>query len=452
MFLFLPLVLILHTAAPQRLKNPVLLVASLFFYAWGEPVYVILMALSIAFNYVIGLQLEARRKHRKRVTLVFGIIVNLMLIGVFKYYGFAVDTFNHLFGASLSKRELALPIGISFYTFQALSYLIDVYRAETPAQRSIVDFATYITMFPQLVAGPIVKYTDIEKKLKNRSVSLVSMGRGIERLTFGLAKKVLLANNLGLLYTQIRSMPQRSVLTAWLGVIAYTLQIYFDFSGYSDMAIGMGKMLGFTFAENFDHPYISKSITEFWRRWHISLSGWFRDYVYIPLGGSRVPPLKHIRNILVVWALTGLWHGASWNFVLWGLYYGILLILEKYLFGDLLKRLPSAVSHAVTLFIVLIGWVIFSNTDFTAMCAYLGTLFGIGACGFADTGFLYLLRSNILLVIIAAVCCMPRLRQTFDRVNHSFRFCSAAAVVLLLIGSVAMLVYGTYNPFLYFRF
>ena len=356
LFLFLPLVMLLQWAAPEPLKNPLLLAASLFFYAWGEPVYIVLMLISVAYNYLAGRQIGGRRDpHRRRVALIGALAVNLGMLGFFKYYGFLVDTLNGLFGLHLANHALPLPIGISFYTFQALSYVIDVYRGKAKPQANLVSFAVYITMFPQLVAGPIVKYTDIERQLTDRRTSLAQCGVGLERVVLGLAKKVLLANNLGMLYDAVCAAGARSVLTAWLGATAYTLQIYFDFSGYSDMAIGMGRMLGFSFDENFDHPYLARSVTEFWRRWHISLSSWFRDYVYIPLGGNRVRPARHILNLLVVWMLTGLWHGASWNFVLWGLYYGALLVLEKYVTGALLKRLPGWAGRACTLILVAVG-------------------------------------------------------------------------------------------------
>ena len=453
LFLFLPLVMLLQWAAPEPLKNPLLLAASLFFYAWGEPVYIVLMLISVAYNYLAGRQIGGRRDpHRRRVALIGALAVNLGMLGFFKYYGFLVDTLNGLFGLHLANHALPLPIGISFYTFQALSYVIDVYRGKAKPQASLVSFAVYITMFPQLVAGPIVKYTDIERQLTDRRTSLAQCGVGLERVVLGLAKKVLLANNLGMLYDAVCAAGARSVLTAWLGAAAYTLQIYFDFSGYSDMAIGMGRMLGFSFDENFDHPYLARSVTEFWRRWHISLSSWFRDYVYIPLGGNRVRPARHILNLLVVWMLTGLWHGASWNFVLWGLYYGALLVLEKYVTGALLKRLPGWAGRACTLILVAVGWVIFSNTDFHAMRAYLGTLFGVGSAGFADGAFLYYLRNNLLLLAASVACCGPVLRTWQLRLagrRPAVALCLCAA---LLLACTAYLVHSSYNPFLYFRF
>jgi len=453
LFIFFPVTLAVYLLVPFRAKNIVLLIASIIFYAWGEPVYVILMLLSILLNYIVGLQFEAassssaRKKH-----LAAGIAVNLMLLGFFKYSGLIVTTFNSIFGTSLLFREPGLPIGISFYTFQALSYVIDAYRGKVKIQHNIIDFATYITMFPQLIAGPIVTYSQIETQLKSRRVSLAQSGAGIERLILGLSKKVILANNLGALYAQIQSMTDRSVMLAWLGAIAYTLQIYFDFSGYSDMAIGMGKMLGFNFPENFDFPYLADSITVFWRKWHMTLSGWFRDYVYIPLGGNRVSVFRHIFNIMIVWMLTGLWHGAGWNFVLWGIYYGILLIIEKYILIPLCSRLPGIVKHIYTLFLVNLGWVLFSNTDFNQMTAYLGDMFGAGTGVFADSAFLYLLKSNIILLILSVTACSPVLRRLLARISRKSSAAAAAICILLFLISVSFLVYGSYNPFLYFRF
>ena len=359
---------------------------------------------------------------------------------------------NVILPLKIEFRSLALPVGISFYTFQALSYVIDVYRKKVKPQENLLNFAVYITMFPQLVAGPIVKYSDIELQLSNRRISRAKFGQGIERLLFGLSKKVLFANNLGLLYETIQASGSRSIMTSWLGIFAYTLQIYFDFSGYSDMAIGMGKMLGFTFPENFNFPYISDSITEFWRRWHMTLSGWFREYVYIPLGGNRVSMPRHILNLLIVWVLTGFWHGAAWNFILWGLYYGILLILEKYIFAPLLKKLPKAARHIYTMLLVMFGWVLFSNTDFGSMRTYVGTLFGIGTKGFLDLAFFYYIRNNLIILIMGVLCATPLIRNYIVRCSRKKPEVTSAVLLLLGILSIAFLVYGTYNPFLYFRF
>ena len=453
LYIFLPLAMLIHLIAPARFKNAALLAFSIYFYAWGEPVYAALMLFSVAYNYLTGLQLGVRAKpYARKAAMAGAVAVNLAVLGFFKYAGFLVDTLNGLLGLRLANPNLPLPIGISFYTFQALSYVIDVYRGKVKPRRSFVDFAAYITMFPQLVAGPIVKYADIEAQLTRRKTSLAQCGQGLERVILGLSKKVLLANNLGLLVDSIGAMPSRSMLSAWLGAFAYALQIYFDFSGYSDMAIGMGRMLGFTVAETFDYPYLASSVTEFWRRWHISLSEWFRDYVYIPLGGNRVRPARHVLNLLAVWMLTGLWHGASWNFVLWGLYYGALLILEKYVTGKALSRLPKRAARAVTLLLVTVGWVIFSHTDFSAMGAYLGNLVGIGCAGFADGAFLYALKSNLVLLILSVLCCGPSLRKWQLKQTGRQPALVILAFAALLVACTAFLVRNTYNPFLYFRF
>ena len=456
LFRFLPAVLILYYIAPRKLRNVILLLFSLFFYAWGEPKYVFLMLFTITMDFFIGKGIdkakkEGNQKKAKRF-LMISILVDLSILGFFKYAGFLVSMINAILPLKIEFRSLALPVGISFYTFQALSYVIDVYRKKVKPQENLLNFAVYITMFPQLVAGPIVKYSDIELQLSNRKISRAKFGQGIERLLFGLSKKVLLANNLGLLYETIQASGSRSIMTSWLGIFAYTLQIYFDFSGYSDMAIGMGKMLGFTFPENFNFPYISDSITEFWRRWHMTLSGWFREYVYIPLGGNRVSKPRHILNLLIVWVLTGFWHGAAWNFILWGLYYGILLILEKYIFAPLLKKLPKAARHIYTMLLVMFGWVLFSNTDFGSMRTYVGTLFGIGTKGFLDLAFFYYIRNNLIILIMGVLCATPLIRNYIVRCSRKKPEVTSAVLLLLGILSIAFLVYGTYNPFLYFRF
>ena len=453
LFIFLPIVLILYYIVPFRFKNFVLLIVSIIFYAWGEPVYVILMVLSIAFNYVAGRQfgILKGKKERKR-QLVISVAVNLILLGFFKYAGLLVSTVGGIFGAEAVWEGLPLPIGISFYTFQALSYVIDVYRGKVHVQKNIIDFGAYITMFPQLIAGPIVRYDQVEKQLKNRKISLEKAGFGMQRFLFGLGKKVLLANNLGLLYSAIQGAGERSMLTAWLGVAAYAFQIYFDFSGYSDMAIGLGKMLGFDFVENFDYPYLSLNITEFWRRWHISLGTWFREYVYIPLGGNRVPVGRHILNLLIVWALTGLWHGASWNFLLWGLYYGVLLILEKYVLIPLFRKVPNFIRHIYTMILVLLGWAIFSNTNFGEMGLYLKNLFGGGVNGFADSAFLYYLKSSLILLILSVFFCAPSFRKVMAYTERKRPVINIVVCVIIFILSVGFLVSGSYNPFLYFRF
>ena len=448
-FSFLPAVLLIYYLSPMRYKNIVLLIASIIFYSWGEPIYVFLMLFSATFNYSMAKDLYNNKKN-----LIFTVIVNLFILSFFKYYGFLIDTVNSLFNSNIEYTSLALPIGISFYTFQGLSYIIDVYRGNIKVQNSLINFTLYLCLFPQLIAGPIVKYKDIELQLNKRSTNLVLIGHGTIRFIMGLGKKVLLANNLGLVYTQIMALSpgESSVVVSWIGIIAYTMQIYFDFSGYSDMAIGLGKMFGFEFMENFNYPYISKSITEFWRRWHISLSTWFKEYLYIPLGGNRVATPRHIFNLLVVWSLTGLWHGASWNFVVWGLYYGVLLILEKYLLSDLIEKLPSWAKHVYTLVIVMIGWVFFSSENLTTALQYIGHMFGIGDSSFSNMTALYYLRTNFVLLLFGGFISTP---LPFSILGD---FCGKRGVIgiLLIFGifilSIGYLVYSSYNPFLYFRF
>ncbi|WP_069988466.1 MBOAT family O-acyltransferase [Massilioclostridium coli] len=458
LFCFLPIVLIVYFIVPKRWKNLVLLLFSLFFYAWGEPVYVILMLLSILFNYVMGLDIAQRnaahRPKKAKASLIFTVVVNLFLLGFFKYAGFLIGTINDLFVVNLPYKELALPIGISFYTFQTLSYIFDVYWKKVEVQRNFIHFSLYVTMFPQLIAGPIVKYTDISVQLENRHVTLTKLGLGAEFFIKGLAKKVLLANNLGQVYTYVQGLEpgSTSILTTWLGIIAYTFQIYFDFSGYSDMAIGLGEMFGFQFMKNFHYPYVSKSITEFWRRWHISLSSWFRDYVYIPLGGNRVSVPRHICNLLIVWGLTGLWHGASWNFVVWGLYYGVLLILEKYVFVELIQRMPTWLNWLCTILLVMIGWVFFSNTSMADAWSYLQNMFDFFHHALWDSTGLYLLQSNFILMAIAALVCGPGIYRVFKHWMQKRPWLAVVINVVLCLACVAYLVYDTYNPFLYFRF
>lgn len=423
----------------------VLLIASLIFYAWGEPVYVVLMVLSILFNYYAGREIE---KEHKKSSLVFAIIINILILGYFKYSGFLIDTINSLFGTSIRNRELALPIGISFYTFQAMSYLIDVYRRNSKAQKEILPFAVYITMFPQLIAGPIVRYEDIEEQLNSRLIKGSDFIKGIPYFVKGLFKKIVLANCIGAIHTEILAMgvDNISAFTAWIGALAYTLQIFNDFSGYSDMAIGLGKMFGFEFPKNFDSPYRSGSVTEFWRRWHISLGTWFREYVYIPLGGNRKGVFRHIINLLIVWALTGLWHGAAWNFVLWGVYYGVLLIFEKYVYSKVQKKLPAIVNILVTLIIVIIGWVFFFSNSFGESVNYLGAMFGANGIGFDNTG-LFLLLNNLVMMIIAWI---PSVTD-FEGVKLP-KVLKWLICVFVFVLTITFLVSESYNPFLYFRF
>ena len=451
LFSFLPAVMILYYLLPVRFRNVILLLASLVFYAWGEPVYLFLMLLSILFNYFSGLDI-ARNLQDKRAakrSLVFNLIINLAVLGFFKYEGFVLDTLNGILPVHISYHALPLPIGISFYTFQILSYIIDVYRGNVKVQTNLPNFALYVTMFPQLIAGPIVQYADVDEQLASREVSRTKFGEGSMYFIRGLAKKVLLANTSGMIFTEVSGLAKGNiaVMTAWLGAFAYMFQIYFDFSGYSDMAIGLGKMFGFEFNMNFNYPYVSKSITEFWRRWHISLSSWFRDYVYIPLGGNRVSKIKHIRNLLIVWFLTGLWHGAAWNFVAWGLYYGVILIIEKYLLSPVLDRLPDVVRHIYSIVLVVIGWVLFFSSSFGQAADYIRVMFGAGAHGFADRESMYLLTSNLILWLILIFGSTPLRTKKWNTT-----IINSVVYAALFIVCIAYLVTETYNPFLYFRF
>lgn len=460
LFTFLPVTLLVYHLVPDKMKNIVLLICSLVFYAWGEPVYVILMILSILFNYVSGIDIERNLENpfKAKQSLVIAVGVNLLILGFFKYYGFLIESLNAVLPVELPYKELALPIGISFYTFQTLSYIIDVYRGKVQVQRNLISFGVYVTMFPQLIAGPIVKYTDVERQLREREITMEKFGDGAIYFVRGLAKKVLIANMTGMVFTKVSAMAfaDMSVLTAWIGCIAYTFQIYFDFSGYSDMAVGLGKMLGFEFMKNFDYPYLSKSITEFWRRWHISLGTWFREYVYIPLGGNRKGTERTIINLMIVWFLTGLWHGASWNFVMWGVYYGVLLIIEKFVIGNRLEKIPGLFRHFYTLLFVMIGWVFFFSPTLGSAWKYLGVMFGIGAKTVADSMGIYLLVTNLILFLIAAAGSTAKVHEIFTSIvygGHKARAVFACTVYGgMFLLSVAYLVTETYNPFLYFRF
>lgn len=460
LFLFLPATILVYYLSPRGLRNAVLLVASLVFYAWGEPLYILIMLFSTVFDYANGLLIDKYR-HRKaiaRTVFMVSIAGSLGILCFFKYAGFVVDNINQLFHLHLQAADLPLPVGISFYTFQTMSYVVDVYRDKVPVQRNIVSFGAYVTMFPQLVAGPIVKYGDIAGQLASRKVTLDRFGEGAELLMRGLAKKVLLANNIGLLWTSVKATPMEdlSVLSAWLGIIAFTFQIYFDFSGYSDMARGLGKMFGFDFMKNFNYPYLSKSVTEFWRRWHISLGSWFREYVYIPLGGNRSGLPKQLRNLFVVWLATGLWHGASWNFIVWGLYFGFFVTVEKLFLLKWLQQRSGIAGHVYTLLIVIIGWVLFEFENMAAALQFIGTMFGFGAHGFADNMALYSLSTNLVLLVVLALCATPLPRKALSHLRERSKMAGAMAVpaiyFVLMMLSTAYLVNETYNPFLYFRF
>ncbi len=450
LFYFLPLVLLSYYIVPYKFKNIVLLFFSLIFYAWGEPVYIFIMIFSCIVDYTHALIIDKyRNTYKAKLALISSIVVNLSLLGFFKYSNFFISIVNDTTNSNIPFLDIALPIGISFYTFQTMSYTIDVYKNEAPIQRNIFSLSTFVTLFPQLVAGPIVRYSDVFDQLNHRKHTFDKFYEGIYRFIIGLSKKVILANNLGLIWYNIKSTSYDSLSTgsAWLGIIYFTLQIYFDFSGYSDMAIGLGKMFGFDFLENFNFPYISKSITEFWRRWHISLGIWFRDYVYIPLGGNRCSKPRWFFNIFVVWFLTGFWHGASFNFILWGLYFGMILMIEKLFLLDILKKIPSILNHIYVMFIVMIGFVLFEIESLNGVMSYLNAMFDTNRL-IIDKDFYYYLIPNILLIVFSILASTPIIKNVVDK-NLSLR---TIALVLGMILSTAYLVDASFNPFLYFRF
>lgn len=445
-FYFLPLTLLLYYAGPSRLRNLVLLVMSLAFYSWGEPVYISIMLFSTVFDYGNGIAIEkclsSGRKRAARAVLLLSVAGNLGILGFFKYSNFFIETVNAAGGTDFPLLELSLPIGISFYTFQTMSYTIDVYLGQARAQKNLVQFGAYVAMFPQLVAGPIVKYKDISGQLADRNVTAERFSYGISRFITGLSKKVLLANNIGMVWEQISggNLAVLSAAEAWIGAAAFSFQIYFDFSGYSDMAIGLGELFGFHFQENFNHPYRSKSMTEFWRRWHISLGTWFREYVYIPLGGSRKGMKRQLRNLLIVWCLTGLWHGASWNFLVWGLYFGVFLTAEKLFLLRRLEALPGWVSHAYCLIFVAVSWVIFAFDSMADVCTYVKSMFGLGSGGWIGEAALYYGETWGVFFVVCALCSLGIFKM------------KRAFLPVLFAASICFLAGGTYNPFLYFRF
>ncbi len=455
-FTFLPVTIAIYYLTPVKLRNGILLLASLFFYAWGEPIYLFLMLYSILFNYVIGIDIAYKKSGKGWAggSLLLGIFVNLLLLGFFKYYGFLAVNLGRLLSVEFPKLQLSLPVGLSFYTFQSLSYLADVYRGQAKPQKNIVNFGLYISMFPQLVAGPIVQYTDMEAQLERREMSMEKFGQGVFYFIWGLSKKVLLANHLGAVFETVTALPSLSVLSAWVGALAYTFQIYYDFSGYSDMAVGLGKMFGFELKENFNHPYCSRSITEFWRRWHISLGAWFRDYVYIPLGGNHVGAARHIFNLLIVWALTGLWHGASWNFVIWGLYYGILLIFEKYILRGVTERIP-VLGILYTMLAIVIGWVLFFSNTIGEAGEYLRVMFGMSSYALVDKAGIYYLLTNLIVLWLAWMYSTPFPGRVcvrkLEEGGYKEELLLALHFILFLIAT-SYLIHDTYNPFLYFRF
>jgi len=453
LYYFLPAVLIGYFLLPRFLKNAFLLLVSLFFYAWGEPKYVFLMLGTIAAFYCFGLAIERAKSHRvKKLWLIASVITGAAFLGLFKYADFALENWNRLTGMGIPLLKLALPIGISFYTFQCISYTVDVYRGDAQAQRNPVSFGAYVALFPQLIAGPIVRYVDVAQQLEDRKTTTEDFSQGLLLFLVGLGKKILIANPLGELTELFRASGEKSVLFYWLYAVAFMLHIYFDFSGYSDMAVGLGRIFGFRFPRNFDYPYISGSVTEFWRRWHMTLGGWFRDYVYIPMGGNRVSAGRWVLNILTVWMLTGLWHGAAWNFVIWGLLFAVLLLSEKWI--PALRKLPGLLRHGYVLLIVLISFVIFNAATLSQAWEDIRGLFGLLPVPLISQEALYYLRSYALLLLAAVVGATPLVRNCavkLDKKEWSAWLWPAAGVALLLV-CTAYLVDGSFNPFLYFRF
>lgn len=467
LFFFLPLFLILYFIAPAKLKNIILLLFSLIFYAWGEPVYIGLMILVTFSDYLVGRGMEKAGKDRKKLRtllLVWSVVFDLLILGFFKYADFVINTINSVCKTSIEPLQLALPVGISFFTFQTLSYVIDLYKGEIAAEHSYFTYLTYVSMFPQLVAGPIVRYQTVSQELHDRKISFADISEGTHRFLRGLFKKILIANQVGALWENVRVSVSTapSVAMAWLGALAFTLQIYYDFSGYSDMAIGLGRIMGFHFNENFEHPLSATSITDFWRRWHISLSSWFRNYVYIPLGGNRVSKIKFIRNIMIVWMLTGLWHGASWNFIMWGLYYGILLLLEKMIYGRLLEKCHGIIKHLYSLIIISTGFVIFALDDIKELLFYLGSMIGLNGSVIWSTDITWYIENYFVVLIMALVLSWPVSKAFSGWIDRNKGQNAISGVISnvirplcymgLLIIVIASLVNDSYNPFLYFRF
>lgn len=455
---YLPLVLLGYYICPKKGRNLFLLIASLVFYAWGEPKYVFLMIFSILVNYIFGRLMDKHRENKKRLKLmlVLSVVIDIGLLSVFKYTDFIITNVNAIFGANFDLLNIALPIGISFYTFQAMSYTIDVYRNDVRVQKNLIDFGMYITMFPQLIAGPIVRYADVQDQLAESSVTTADFSEGVMRFVVGLGKKVLLANQMGAVWSDIYALGgDVSALMAWTGAIAYTFQIYFDFSGYSDMAIGLGRMFGFKFPENFRYPYQSVSITDFWRRWHITLSTWFKEYLYIPLGGNRRGLARQALNLLIVWSLTGFWHGAGWNFVMWGLYYFVILFIEKLFLLKALDKLPKFFRHVYALLLIIIGWVIFASDDVSVLLPFLGSMFGAnGAVGGMDV---YTLLTKAALLVICCIASTELPKKLFlsaaGAMNEKAAFTLKSVMTIALLAlSMILLIGDSYNPFLYFRF
>ena len=455
LYYFLPVVIILYFAMPKKVKNVILLIASLIFYFYGEPKYIFLMLAEIIIAYFGAILID---KYKSKKLLILILTIHLGLLGIFKYADFTIKNINFLFKSQIPLLKLALPIGISFFTFQIISYIVDVYNGKVKVQKSFIKLATYVSLFPQLIAGPIVRYETIENELENRTHSFENFAYGVRRFILGLSKKVLIANMLGELCSNFMSVTEKSVVLYWMFGIGYMLQIYFDFSGYSDIAIGLGRIFGFHFPENFDYPYTAKTITEFWRKWHMTLSSWFRDYVYIPLGGNRRGVKIQIRNILIVWALTGLWHGASWNFVLWGSLFGVILILEKFVFNKLLEKSPNIIKRIYTLFIVMISFVIFQSTDMSQIGVIIKGLFGLNNEALINATTLYYLKGYAVIIILGIIGSTPLLRNLVNKLSSNSKWNKIINILqpiymILLLGIVTIfLVDNSYNPFLYFRF
>ena len=459
LYYFLPITLVLYFVSKDKYKNIILLLASLFFYFYGEPKYTVLMLISAFSAYIHGILIEKfREKGYSKLFLVSGLVVSLGILIVFKYMDFIIKNINYISNSNIKLLRLVLPIGISFYTFQGLSYIVDVYKKDAKVCRSFVDFATYVCLFPQLIAGPIVRYTTIEDELKNRTHSFDKFAYGVNRFVVGLAKKVILANNLGMLVDIMTKSNEKSVLSYWMVAIFFSLQIYYDFSGYSDMAIGLGRMFGFDFLENFNYPFISKSIKEFWRRWHISLSSFFRDYVYIPLGGNRVSRGRWIFNLLIVWSLTGLWHGDSWNFILWGLYFALLLIIENLFLQNILSKLPALIQHIYAKFFIIISFVIFNNENIKDLWSSLYNMFNFRWLDLYNDFSTYYLKSYTVLLIVSMIGATPILKNIIQKINKNVTGQKVISTInpilniVLLVVVTAYLIDGSFNPFLYFRF
>ena len=459
LYYFLPITLILYFVSKDKYKNIILLLASLFFYFYGEPKYTVLMLISAFSAYIHGILIEKfREKGYSKLFLVSGLVVSLGILIVFKYMDFIIKNINYISNSNIKLLRLVLPIGISFYTFQGLSYIVDVYKKDAKVCRSFVDFATYVCLFPQLIAGPIVRYTTIEDELKNRTHSFDKFAYGVNRFVVGLAKKIILANNLGMLVDIMTKSNEKSVLSYWMVAIFFSLQIYYDFSGYSDMAIGLGRMFGFDFLENFNYPFISKSIKEFWRRWHISLSSFFRDYVYIPLGGNRVSRGRWIFNLLIVWSLTGLWHGDSWNFILWGLYFALLLIIENLFLQNILSKLPALIQHIYAKFFIIISFVIFNNENIKDLWSSLYNMFNFRGLDLYNDFSTYYLKSYTVLLIVSVIGATPILKNIIQKINKNVTGQKVISTInpilniVLLVVVTAYLIDGSFNPFLYFRF